>query len=356
MFAALRRCEVGIAYVAQDDTCFVPPLHEGLLIWGAYSPLPGHLQTVTRAELFAIFVVVMYASGTVTVVTDSKVNADAFTAGRDFCEQTANSDLWRRLWVLLSEKSMQLHVTWSKGHADNVETFTSYNVTLRNLFGNLCADRLANMGAEAGQVYAQDAANLRWHYALVKKVQARAVVILSATMQRASTLVRQPKPPKLPRLTTAAQALASSHMVTVMSRTLHCYRCFKQSLPTSAGRKHFLATTCRPDAELLATMSLGNTRPITLPKEKVVSIGTSKLHNTHSLCVFMGLYFCTQCGYHASVKAQHLTKACTERGPAAAKRANRIKRGKLPSGLTCWPNQSPGKGQILEDKTASSST
>ena len=87
---------------------------------------------------------------------------------------------------------MQLHVLWSKGHADNVETFTSYNVSPRNLFGNLCADRLASMGAEAGQVYAQDAAHLKWHYALVKKVQARAIVILSATMQRASALVKQP--------------------------------------------------------------------------------------------------------------------------------------------------------------------
>ena len=339
-YPALRRCGIGIAFTQQDDDCYTLPLQEQLLIWGAYSPLPGHLQTVTRAELFAIVIVVKNASGSVTVVTDSKVNADAFAAGADFCDQTANSDLWRQLWALLREKGMQLRVTWSKGHADNVDTFIGYNVSVRNLFGNLCADRLAGLGADAGQVYAQDAANLRWHYALVKKVQARAVVILSATMQKASSLIKQPRPSKLPRLTSAAHAMASSHRVTAMSRSLHCYRCLRQSLPTAEGRKQFLATMCNPDVNLQNTITLGNSKPIKLPSDRIVTIGNAKLHPEHSLCVFKGLYFCDRCGYNGSAKAQNLRGPCTARGEAAVRRVKLLRRGKLPSGLASWPNES----------------
>ena len=58
------------------------------------------------------------------------------------------------------------------------------------------------------------------------------------------------------------------------------------------------------------------------------------------MCVYRGLYYCQQCGYAASKKAQELTKPCAARGPTAQRRVSDLKKGKLPSGHAHWPSDS----------------
>ena len=344
---AIRRCGLGIAYVAQDDASFSGPISESLLLWGAYLPLPGKAQTIVRAELYAILTVVKNAAREVTIVSDSKVNVDSYNAGREACIKAANSDLWIALWTVVCEKEMTLSLIWSKGHADQVDVYERYNVTPRNLFGNLCADRLAARAADECQVGIQDSTNLKWHYSIVNRVQARAITILSTVLQRESTLTKPHVGPKFRRISQIGRAMASAHDVTIMAKALHCYKCLMSSSPDATSRARFLASPCKPDNAMLQKMTLGDTKPTTLPKGKQVKVGMSSLHTTHALCCYRGLLFCGDCGYYASSKAQQLLKPCEDRGAKATMRVNQLRQGKLPSGLKSWPNDTATREDMV---------
>ena len=79
-----------------------------------------------------------------------------------------------------------------------------------------------------------------------------------------------------------------------------------------------------------------------------VQVGAVKLHTSHLLFCFKGLYFCARCGYHASAKAQKLVNECTIRGPEANNRVRRLREGKLPSGMARWPNEAHVAAGIIE--------
>ena len=348
----VRRCGVGIAYVAQSDSEFDAPITEQHFHWGAFGVLPGKLQSVVRGELFAILLVVINTKGMIEVVTDSKVNADLYWKGELQCTQSANADLWKELWALLREKGMTLSLVWSKGHADELHTFTKYKVTARNLFGNLCADRLAERGAESARVALQDAMNVKFHYALVRRVQERAVIILQSALQRNTTLTKSQKAKRMRRISATGQTLSSLHNIVSMSRTLHCSKCLAHSSATMQGRMDFLASPCRPDTSMLRAMALGNARPVSVPQGRIVRVGCNQLHASHMLRIYKGLYYCARCGYHASSKAQKLLESCVHRGAAATKRVQHLQKGMLPSGLQCWPADAPQRPQLVELTTS----
>ena len=346
----IRRCGIGIAFVCQDDMQFNGAITEDLFLWGCFSALPGSIHTVVRAELFAIVLVVKYAvrEACIVVHSDSKVNVDAFLQGRQHCLSAAHADLWLQLWQLVCEKGLEFQLRWTKGHVSTPEMMQQYDVSARHLFGNCCADRLAARGAEMAQVYLQDAMNLKWHYALVRRVQARAVAILSTVMQRESTLTKQPKSAKVRKLSSNAHVLTTQHSITAMTRTLHCDKCLKHSDASEKGRMSFLCSPCVVDGPMVQAITLGNTRPTAIDNNGRVQVGTVKLHGAHSLACFKGLYFCTRCGYFASAKAQGLVADCTARGPAAVKRVKRLREGKLPSGMSRWPNDAYKPSNLVE--------
>ena len=62
------------------------------------------------------------------------------------------------------------------------------------------------------------------------------------------------------------------------------------------------------------------------------------MHSSHKLAVFKGLYFCTDCGYTASSKAQKLVAGCGGATADGIQRVLRIRGGKLPSNLQEWPS------------------
>ena len=283
------------------------------------------------------------------MITDSKICVDAFQEGEDHCRTCANSDLWLELFSLLHERNVMLQLQWSKGHADNTKVFLQYNVTPRNLLGNLIADQLAAIGAKTGEVSMQDAMNTKWHLALVKRIQARAIVILMATQVKATKKEARPKLPKVRKVTTEGLSLVSSHRFTAISKTLHCYVCLRHSAPTREGRALFLRSPCKVDIEMVDAIFLGSRKPTAMPTHREVQVGRSKLHASHKLNVYRGLYFCAVCGYYAFAKPQKLALPCTERGMAALSRTRRLRDGLLPSGLLRWPNDPDRHGIIQLD-------
>ena len=339
----LRRCGVGIVYLCQDELAFRPEtIGAHLFVWGAHAIMEGSIHTVPRAELYAIMLVVIHAIGAIVVVTDSLVNVDIFLAGRAKCFQASNADLWKRIFARIDAGEVTLELQWSKGHADDLDTYVRYKVTPLNMFGNICADRLANIAAESAQVSMQDAMNLKWHYSIVKQIQARAVVILASACEKDSTLAKMPPRVKLPAITSTGYALATQHRVTMISATLHCQDCLLHSSACEKGRKEFLATPCNPNTQMLRTMIVGSTKPTVVPVGQRIQVGRMPLDSSHKLKVYKGLFFCAHCGYHASEKAQMLSKPCQPKNmQEAIRRVLRLHSGKLPSGMRHWPNESP---------------
>ena len=346
-FKDIRRCGIGLAFLCQDEEAFCV-LSSDLFLWGAFAPLPGKLQTVPRAELYAILVVCQHVvrEGHIVIVSDSKLNVDAFNKGEPFCMTAANCDLWREVFDCIEKRALSLQLLWSKGHADDLETFVSYNVTARNLLGNLCADALARRGAEGGQVSLQDAMDLKWHHALVKRIQARAVVILNTTQSKTSKQAcEKVRPEKVRKVTVAGLAIATEHRFTTLSRTLHCYVCLRHSGHTQAARRAFLQSPCKVDVSMTDTIFRGRFKPATVPQETTVQVGRAELHSSHRVKVYRGLYYCAVCGYYAHAKAQKLSSPC-QKSLEGERRALRLNQGKLPSGMSTWPNDPSRHGVI----------
>ena len=237
---------------------------------------------------------------------------------------------------------MTLQMVWVKGHGDDPQTYDAYSLTPVDVIGNIIADKLADHAASLYKVWECDVFNVNWHLALVQKVQARAICIFDKVLQgrtnAAVATVAIPKERPLPR---PAAAFRSQHRFTTISgRILTCRACLKSSPTSAAGVREWLASPCVPDIQLERATRFACSRPTDVPAGRVITIGRSQLHHSHRLSVYRGLYFCTLCGYTASVKAQQLTKACTRMSSQTAiDRVLALRHGKLPSGRDKWPNE-----------------
>ena len=348
----LRRCGVGIAVIDEDSAFFEDPpsaacqtvTGDGLspLLWGVHSPLPGQVHTVPRAELFAILLVAKNVmQGVVVVVTDSKVNADMFGNGKSRCLEAANSDLWAELWSCIEHKALAFTIRWVRGHGDDAVIFQKFALNAVDVIGNLIADKLADHAAELYKVWQHDAFSVQWHHSLAQKIQARAVCIFSEVLEpRTRAVVSNASLPKERPLARSAAAFRSQHRFTTISgRVLTCRACLKNSPSSAAGIRQWLTTPCTPDRQMHNAMHFASSRPTAVPRDRVVAIGRQQIHESHTLSAFRGLYFCTLCGYTASVKAQELAKECSRKSSRAAhSRVQALKQGKRPSGLKRWPN------------------
>ena len=274
---------------------------------------------------------------------------DVFHQGRKKCLGAANADLWALIYQKLdSTTGMRLTLRWTKGHANDIQVYQQYNVSPRDLLGNLCADRLAERGAEGGQVTLQDAMCFKWHLSIVRQIQARAIVILLQLSQRKPLQNRPPPRKRLKNIPAAGLVLATQHTITCYGQTLQCNTCLKHSPASEKGRKWFLQSPCQVDRDLVRAITVGTTKPTVVPPGKQVRVGNAKLHSTHALKVYRGLYFCAKCGYHASAKAQYLSKPCDPHDSnVAMQRVIRLHAGKLPSGLKAWPNDQASRDPTI---------
>ena len=104
----LRRCGVGIHYVSPD-------LEPGFNAW---QPLLGPIQTVPRAELTAVCIVVdkVEVGARIDFFTDSKITKDAFYKGVERARFAANSDLWVQLFDQIQEKHLLVNLHWMPSH------------------------------------------------------------------------------------------------------------------------------------------------------------------------------------------------------------------------------------------------
>ena len=311
-------------------------------LWGAWAVLPGSKQTVPRAELFAMLLVVRHVvAGDVTIKSDSLVNCELFGKGKSACLLSVNHDLWAQLWSLIEQKALSVNMFWIKGHA-TVENILQHDLAPVDVAGNFCADALANSASVVAEVWPHDVANITWYYAIVRRVQARAVAVLSSTVSTRKLTVKCQVPTvarSLPEPSNVGAAILSQHKLCRVGADWHCNLCIQSMNERSPLFREWLASPCDPDSSLVRTLQAGNSRPTRLSASSAIVIGRQPVHGSHELHVYRGLYFCRLCGYHAHAAARRLAAACLGRtAPGAARRARTLLSGKLPSGLAAWPN------------------
>ena len=362
-FAILRRCGVGVAMINLDAAYFTDEHanSESPLLWGASAPLPGQLHTVPRAELFAMVLVLsnVVDGATVQIRSDSKVNCDLHRQGASACTVSANSDLWSEFWTLVRDKEIKVDVIWIKGHAEDPSVYQQYQVEHEDLVGNLLADKFANFAAETYRVFEADAFNVKWHYALVQKVQARGLCIFQKVLEpRLGMTPKRLKLPRQPSFGRAAQSLVSQHsLCTISGQQLHCTACLQTSPSGASQIAAWLRSPCQPDVHMHRVTLFANSRPLDVPTGRTITVGRTQLHASHKLCTFKGLYFCSLCGYTASVKPQKLAAECKRTdGKAAIDRVLSLRKGRLPSGLRKWPNEAGLGASFMARLTAATNT
>ena len=125
----------------------------------------------------------------------------------------------------------------------------------------------------------------------------------------------------------------SRHCIVNHRNRCECMNCFSSvSCASSLYLKHWLSLGCNPITGPVLT-------PNKLPQLTCIHIGKQVVHYSHHMYEMRGLFYFTRCGHRSGVKLCNLAKPCaglTDAGSSNLRR--RINNGKLPVGLTMWPN------------------
>ena len=112
----------------------------------------------------------------------------------------------------------------------------------------------------------------------------------------------------------------------------------------------FLASPCLPVLELdpLASVTCFEGKPVCIPAGTEVWLTGRRVHPSHRLIHYRGLFACTVCGAMGSSKLRQLLLPCPGLFIASGRRAiARLRLGILPWGLTHWPDQVSGPGSTV---------
>jgi len=340
----LRRVGVGIAVVTASLT-------EPRLRFGAWGPVPGPLQTVPLAELWAVLHVARNLSLTAAaeIFSDSKVTVEQFGKGPQAACFAAARPLWKEFWALQRARSLaggSLTLTWVKAHA-TAELLQQGLASVEHVFGNAAADGAAGFAASHLQVLDSDVASYFYCLKLVYLVQQRLVsaIFLHTEASKASMATKrgdrhQERLQKLAAkpLPVAAARIASSHQLVSIGARFCCVQCQGWQPQRACEARAWLLQACEPRPELRRII---NEASLSAPRRLQASslhVGGKALHGSHALRCYRGLIFCAICGKYASARAIHLADECrVTRGGTMS--LGRLRKGLLPSGLARWPSE-----------------
>jgi len=174
----LRRCGCGVASMTGFSAPFT-------LQWAARFPLPGTHQSVPRAELYAIYMLVTRVKyGVLKVVSDSFVNVDMYHKGKLAALKSVNSDLWKAVFAHVEVMNIRLQIYWVPGHLDT--KVIKSRVRVEDIFFalNFCADKFADQAAHESQLEMNPVSSLMFNCTLVKKIQRRSTRILVSHVEK----------------------------------------------------------------------------------------------------------------------------------------------------------------------------
>ena len=226
-------------------------------------------------------------------------------------------------------KNIQVRVDWVKSHLDETECEISFPPQW--IYGNGCADVLAEDAAAAATIpEAQANAIIKW-YELLPQVQNRLTIILRYVIDH-EVIEQGPR--------TRDIDLTVDHITAEPQRT-HRYVHDEEGMycSTCAQRPGELTTS-----EWLLTRCMGVPRtgnpipspplPIHISTGKIAMCHGTILHPSHRFMYYRGQFWCTACGHTAGVSGRSLCRPCfpSPSGLSAGSsyRCRRFSRGLLP--------------------------
>ena len=294
--ARVRRCGWGAVVMDFED----PAAPE--LVVGCCGGLPGAVQTVPRAEMYAaIFTLENTGSQSIQMYSDCKYFVDGFQKGRSRCIESGNSDLWERFWEAANSKP-RIRVSKVKAHA-KYEDVRYGRISLNEFAGNTYADKFANQGAAKVQLSPNVLTAFDIVDAVAWKVQSRLVAMICAAPTREADKAEAVlmKAAKAEMRAMPAESSPSSQEAGVMPLV---------PVPTAPAGNGILR--------------LGGGR-------------SSTLHQTHSLADKRGVVWCWRCGKYATSRGRALLKRCSGAPNATGKQVlARIRRNLTPNSSVEW--------------------
>ena len=115
---------------------------------GASFPLEGDIQTVPRAELFTILILLrnLQPNASAIIVSDSLVNIELFYKGKTHALGSTNGDLWVGVFHEILSKELHISIKWVQGHLDTKNGKQWFPPLWRAL--NIGADHYADLAAK----------------------------------------------------------------------------------------------------------------------------------------------------------------------------------------------------------------
>ena len=130
--------------------------------------------------------------------------------------------------------------------------------------------------------------------------------------------------------------LQTQHRPVFLGESVSCVACLAGCAGSFADRSQWLGTHCTGIPEPLEVRKIRT--PNKVPQGGQVWVAGVRVHDSHNLFVYRGLYFCRACGFLAGHRVDRLRAPCVK-VPTEQGRRNlaRLARGQLPHGTPCWP-------------------
>ena len=320
----MRRC--GCAFYLPHTT-----QHRSLLVG---FNLPGSIQTVARAELFVLVVLIegCVENANIEFVTDNKTNNDLFHEAQiQFSSilHSLNLDLFRRIFKAIETKHLTVSVRWMPSHlaeklAKNPDFHIPAGVSREDIQHNSVVDTEAGERADRFAVPLNTVIEYRKVIKQVYLIQNRLTTILINLPNRAHKDIAKPK---VPPVTVSQLIQLSPHKVVARGNVLSCSACLAQVSSSSKVLKSWLQSSCTPvDAQVLW-------RPQALDIMPTSLVGVHFSHLKHmKQVVISGVHckWCNRCGSVFGKRLDKLKKQCTTPTDNGASNRKRLNAGLLP--------------------------
>ena len=262
---------------------------------GRFGALPGQVQSVPRAELYAaVQAIEGCSSADITLVSDNKYFVDGTDKEWRKVQCAPHADLWQRWFEAVELKSsVTVHKVKSHGTAEEIK---SGLIPWDYYVGNAYADVLANEGAARAAVPDALAAEVHALDSMAWQIQSRLVAILCAGTTRA-----------------ADKALAQQHREKRLKER-------KERQDSERAEEERLSELPQ---EPTIEEALG---PPEVP-ERFGGERSTGIHISHRIRAGDGFIWCERCGCFATSRGRNLLREClgfkTTTGIANIKRISR---------------------------------
>ena len=243
-----------------------------------------------------------------------------------------------KLWKLVASRTGKLVARWMPAHADvKVHLWTKYTLTVQDVFGNCCADKMAGRAAEKCQVDPDSAKETLATLSLLQVVQRRLVAVLQFVASSSSHALLD-CPLRSVRVPLSERIGRSPHQVVLQQHEAFCACCLSSCrrvpYPEFYAWLHSYCEGARVDPALCLVAN----RPQVVSRRLIAWSAGCRLHASHRLAQYRGVTWCLRCGYYTGTQVCKLRLPCP---PAPTKKglenASRLRRGLRPFKMKHWP-------------------